>query len=659
MDNCVVNAVGTGSGELGGVAGKFSRGASIELTDCRIGTDLTLTGKVEAGGIAGIVDQCGAQITGCAVDTVLRTEGQDRQTTTIAVNGGGMIGKAYRGETNVTSCDVRADFDGVAGGIVGRRLSAVTLLNCTNKGLVYHSTNATPPYPAYIGGLAPGWGMEVTAENCKVDGDVVFMGRLAHLRIGGLMGRGGTVMKNCMVTGDVAASISPLEEDGALEGMSTDVCYIGGLVGEGSGVILDASYHSGSVRTSTTHEGYHFLKEDPLVGGGDFSRQNMPGAPESTRDDESYIIYVYGHALNSQAMLPLPGATVSIDGTVVGTTDDSGMLTLSGSAVSDRSMVKISAEAEGYFECSTVDFLCHGGSVQLILKKKEEGKIYLTSALIETDDKEMQEMLYSRNSVNILQNDMRAQHFYFSVDWNDTQSEGRKLQLVDKDGNPRITLTAGMDMYFQLTKIFEPNEKPELSAASFQLMTNGEIGLKAVATNAGSAPLAEMTMEIYRCDSDGTRMGDVLAVETFEAVCSGSYRQLMLDEVVMDTLYKVVLTSGGEEVDNQMLMWSEPEVSGAWITGVELSEEGVAKVKLSAQNWTENLMLHLAVYDENGRMVANTMESLDAWTGAKSLEYDFAEELTGGKYTCSAFLLKKDGLIPVTEKLSDSVTIQP
>ena len=201
--------------------------------------------------------------------------------------------------------------------------------------------------------------------------------------------------------------------------------------------------------------------------------------------------------------------------------------------------------------------------------------------------------------------------------------------------------------------------KPELSAASFQLMTNGEIGLKAVATNAGSAPLAEMTMEIYRYDSDGTRMGDVLAVETFEAVCSGSYRQLMLDEVVMDTLYKVVLTSGGEEVDNQMLMWSEPEVSGAWITGVELSEEGVAKVKLSAQNWTENLMLHLAVYDENGRMVANTMESLDAWTGAKSLEYDFAEELTGGKYTCSAFLLKKDGLIPVTEKLSDSVTIQP
>ena len=27
-----------------------------------------------------------------------------------------MIGKAYRGETNVTSCDVRADFDGVVGG---------------------------------------------------------------------------------------------------------------------------------------------------------------------------------------------------------------------------------------------------------------------------------------------------------------------------------------------------------------------------------------------------------------------------------------------------------------------------------------------------------------------------------------------------------------
>ena len=229
---------------------------------------------------------------------------------------------------------------------------------------------------------------------------------------------------------------------------------------------------------------------------------------------------------------------------------------------------------------------------------------------------------------------------------------------VDAQHTYTVTLTAAEDSNSANNAgAVTAQSRPKLSAASFQLMSNGEIGLKAVAGNAGSAPLAEMTMEIYRCNSDGTLMGDVLAAESFETVRSGSYRQLMLNEAVMDTLYKVVLTCGGEEVDSEMLMWSEPEASGAWITGVELSEEGVAKVKLSAQNWTETLMLHLAVYDENGRMAANTMENLESWTGAKTLEYDFSEELTGGKYTCSAFLLKRDGLMPVVEKVTDTVVI--
>ena len=843
LDNCVVDTSLTGRGNLGGVVGSVSQGAQMKLTDCRVTTDITMTGKAHAGGIAGYVDQSAAQLTGCAVDAVVRTQGQDRQTTAIEANGGGMFGKAYRGSMGVASCDVRANFDdfvagngtvggisgdmsgfdfrdsfvdfsangttlrtamyiggmaghadqgtvqncgasvllrpeftqgcytyaagmigmagsvsmgrsyasgiidmdttgletysgsmcvggllgsasasmtqcyggvdvnvnwdggyladvgglaasagtiiscwsdatvnnrcaqdvwrgsvggllavggntvldccfageipntnvslagglvacssggtvrnsyasgnvmgaahsgglvggasattttvmfydcwfegnvsgttnaggmigtaaggvyrssasgsisapgGRAGGIAGgttvvddcsfdgtvsgatvggvvgscqeiydstfrgslelelgdavysnvggiaagsgrmenchvlNPLSVVIrkkeigttyqhiggiggeytgiVMNCTSRGIAVHSARGVESYLLYLGGVAPGYSSMVTAENCKINGSVSYTGDSASVCMGGILGFGKNEgygkpkasVKNCMVNGAVSVYTDP-SDPGAY-----DILTIGGLVGDARETTLDGSHHNGAVSADSSNPSTPIIRKDPLVGTGDFALANVPGAAETTRDDENYVIRTYWHDQSGLSMFPLAGAEVSIDGAVVGTTGEDGSLTLSGSAVNNRSMVIVSAVAEGYFECSTVDFLCHGGSVDLILKKKEEGKIYLTSALIETGEGEMQEMLYSKNSVGILQDTQSPQHYFFGVDWNDTQAAGRRLELVDQNGNPRITLTSGMDMYFQLPEVFEPDEEIYLRATALQ-----------------------------------------------------------------------------------------------------------------------------------------------------------------------------------------------
>lgn len=215
-----------------------------------------------------------------------------------------------------------------------------------------------------------------------------------------------------------------------------------------------------------------------------------------------------------------------------------------------------------------------------------------------------------------------------------------------------LTVTATGD-------VFEENNTVQMTTVSaaqvvttaFPAMPSGEIGLEAIVGNSGAAPVEHMTVEIYRCNTDGTTVGDPLISKDFENVPCGSYRQVILDNTYSHQFYKVVVLSDGEEVDSDMLMWQDENAVCLWVSDVSVNRNGNADVKLYAQNWAQDMNLILAVY-QNGQMVASDMASLNVWEGSKSVEFDLGK-LSAGAYTCKAFLVQQDSLIP----LADAYTI--
>ena len=197
-----------------------------------------------------------------------------------------------------------------------------------------------------------------------------------------------------------------------------------------------------------------------------------------------------------------------------------------------------------------------------------------------------------------------------------------------------------------------------LVSTGFAAMPDGRVGLEAVVTNSGAAPMESMTVEVFRAAADGTGVGEALVTETFENLATGFFRQVILEESETHQLYKVVLSAGGEELDSEMLMWEDEDAVGVWLSGVKLTSNGTGTANLRAQNWTQDLQLVISVSEaDTGRTVAVSMDELSAWEGSREVELDFADKLDSGSYTYTAFLLKADTLAPVTQTCSDTVYI--
>ena len=196
-----------------------------------------------------------------------------------------------------------------------------------------------------------------------------------------------------------------------------------------------------------------------------------------------------------------------------------------------------------------------------------------------------------------------------------------------------------------------------LLSCNFVQMPSGATGLEAIAGNSGAAPLEDMTVELFRCNTDGDAVGQPLVSQRDKDILPGSNRQVVLPQTDMDTYYKVVLSSDGAEVDSQMLMWTDPATEKVWMTDMTFSQQGDVTVDLSARDWTQALQLHLALY-QNGRMVTSAVEYLDSWTGSRQVEHDFGDYLsTEGIYTCSAMLVQQVGFTPVCEKKTADVVV--
>lgn len=191
--------------------------------------------------------------------------------------------------------------------------------------------------------------------------------------------------------------------------------------------------------------------------------------------------------------------------------------------------------------------------------------------------------------------------------------------------------------------------------AGFPVMPSGKVGMEVIVGNDGAAPVERMTVEIYRCTSDGTEIGQALTRKTFENVPGGSYRQLQLDQTESHQMYKVVVLSGDQQTDSHMLLWKDETARCLWVSDVDVRKNGDAKVTLYAQNQEQDLSLMLAVYQDE-QMVACSMEAdLDAWEGNKQVSMEL-DKLSAGDYTCVVYLLEQDTLIPVSEPYTFDLT---
>lgn len=194
----------------------------------------------------------------------------------------------------------------------------------------------------------------------------------------------------------------------------------------------------------------------------------------------------------------------------------------------------------------------------------------------------------------------------------------------------------------------------DLASAFFRKTPDG-VDLEALVQNTGAAPADNLRVEIYRADLSGAAVGSALLTREVDSLLPGSYHQVLLSGTQSDIYYKVVLSDADQELDCELLMWSDPETSGIWVQNVDVTRSGQAGVTVLARGLQENVQLHLALY-QNGKMVANDMQSAAAWEGIREFGLDVGQ-LPEGEYTCAVYLLRQDSLVPLTGKLSDTKII--
>ncbi|MCL2641990.1 MAG: dockerin type I domain-containing protein [Candidatus Bathyarchaeota archaeon] len=258
---------GYGTVSAGGLVGYDAGSGGLAVANCYVKCDVTVSGTfANVGGLIGF-SQGGVTVENCYAE--------GNVTASVSTGYvGGLVGNNINRGVSMVNCFVVGDVfgSGTVGGLIGLSGSSVVVVNCFVVGDVFGSGNAgglvgycndivsvkncyvkgSVSDPRYcVGGLV-GYSFGVVVVDCFVVGDVFGSG--SYVRVGGLVGynyrRGGVVVKNCYVKGDVTVSSS---------GGSV---YVGGLVGyneiadsEVGYVVVENCYVVGDVTVSDSGSG--------------------------------------------------------------------------------------------------------------------------------------------------------------------------------------------------------------------------------------------------------------------------------------------------------------------------------------------------------------------------------------------------------------------
>ena len=455
---------GTNFTSTGGIAASVNSGT---ISDCSASG--AVWGK-NAGGIAGsagsvVISDCTSR---CAVQPCLNCNG------THGHNLGGIVGSISSGtvsnchmEIPLVSASAFSEYhslnDIYIGGITGKAYgNTVVISDCTSLGISAAFTN---PNVVYVGGICGNSSAPYSAgsyqkyplfQRCKVDGDVkatvTSANQKTYLYVGGLIGGSSASCKGCAVIGDVSAYRDP--------NPNSMRNYVGGIMGA-SELEYDTSYHLGKIKYRPANYTHH---NTPLLGYGTLINTNVDNVEIPERPTENYMVNVMGfHDGDILSMAPLQGATVTVDGTIVGTSGTNGKVSFDSTKVSATGMAVVCASMDGYFQSDTFTYLADGGSITLVLMKKTPGKIYLKSASLIVGDT-VTEVLSGVNTAWLSQNDETPRAVRPSVDWNNIDEEGRIIRLVNEDGSASVQLTDDDITYVDFVGIFDVDEAIYLEA---------------------------------------------------------------------------------------------------------------------------------------------------------------------------------------------------
>lgn len=183
---------------IGGIVGYVE--SPVEITSCTNTSTATVsvagkTNKPRIGGIAGIAK---TSITSCYNDGKVTTSAKDNGAEAYV---GGIAGWATT--STISQCQNKGTVDATActktprvGGILGIPSTDVTIDQCRNAttGKVHCNVSAGT---FYIGGIVCQTVGTTTVQNCYNDGEVKISQKSQHSYLGGIVGLGRGVVKNC------------------------------------------------------------------------------------------------------------------------------------------------------------------------------------------------------------------------------------------------------------------------------------------------------------------------------------------------------------------------------------------------------------------------------------------------------------------------------
>lgn len=184
------------------------------------------------------------------------------------------------------------------------------------------------------------------------------------------------------------------------------------------------------------------------------------------------------------------------------------------------------------------------------------------------------------------------------------------------------------------------------------------VQLQALVRNTGGTELDPLTVEI------GTSDGDVLLTKTFigeeNAIPSGAYRQIILEQVQPNVCYTVTVRMGDEVLDTDMLIYEDPNAQVLAVKNVQITQTGGASLTLVGQNLKfSGTELIFAVYQE-GQMVACGMRAIEDFNGTQNIVIPLSETLEAGAYDYQVFFLSDaESLVPIWMPCRGELQVDP
>ena len=257
IEDCVAKCTLSNGGQIGGIAGNLSGGATV--TNCE--AQCTVQGR-QAGGIVGYCGDSGSTVADCRSSGTVK--GGD--------SAGGIIGYCYCMTVHVcrASCDVTSTATGnydypYIGGIVAR-MDYGCVANCEAAGTL---TGTSKAYAGGIIGYASKCPLEKCSSSCTVSGGY---------NVGGIVGRGHkSPIRNCYNTGSVTATVSD------------EYTTAGGIVGYHLYDVVENCYNTGAVSGTTPKTG-------GIVGWND-------GRTYDDEDEAAEVLHSYALAGSAGGVL--------------------------------------------------------------------------------------------------------------------------------------------------------------------------------------------------------------------------------------------------------------------------------------------------------------------------------------------------------------------